>query len=65
MGKKQKVKPESLKTQKRRVMLSWKCAVCDSKKSRFIKKQEASRLLSNLGLRTGLSKIALLGTILL
>ena len=33
-------------------MLSSKCAVCDSKKSRFIKEQEASGLLSSFGIRT-------------
>ena len=36
----------------------------DSKKSRFMKNQEANRLLSNLGLKTPLSKIPLLGNIL-
>ena len=44
-------------------MLS-KCAVCGSKKSRFIKNQEAKGLLSNLGLRTPLSKVPLSGDIL-
>ena len=39
------------------------CAVCDNKKSRFTKEQEASRLLSNLGLKTPLTKIPLLGGI--
>ena len=32
-------------------------AVCDSKKSKFIKKQEASLLLSSLGIKKPLSKI--------
>ena len=41
-----------------------KCATCGSKKSRFIKKQEAKGLLSNLGLGTPLSKVPLLGDIL-
>ena len=41
-----------------------KCAICGSKKSRFIKKQEASGILSNLGLKTSLNKILLLGGIL-
>ena len=41
-------------------MLFQKCAVCDSKKLRFIKKQEASGLLSNSGLKPPLSKIVLL-----
>ena len=33
------------------------------KRSRFIKEQEASRLLSNLGIKTPLSKISLSGNI--
>ena len=40
------------------------CAICGSKKSKFIKEQEANGLLSNLGLRTSLSKIPVLGDIL-
>ena len=40
-------------------MLLSKCAVCDSKTSRFVKEQEASRLLSSLGIRTPLSQIPL------
>ena len=38
------------------VILS-KCAICGGKKSRFIKNQEAKRLLNNLGLKTPLSKV--------
>ena len=38
--------------------------VCDRKKSRFIKEQEASGFLSNLGFKTPVSKIQLLGVIL-
>ena len=37
-------------------MLLSKCAVCESKKSKFIKEQEASGLLSTLGIKTPLSK---------
>ena len=33
-------------------MILSKCAICGSKKSRFIKKQEASGILSSLGLKT-------------
>ena len=44
-------------------MLS-KCAICDSKNSKFIKKQEAKGLLSNLGIRTPLNKVPILGDIL-
>ena len=44
------------------MMLS-KCAICSNKKSRFIKEQEARGLLSNLGIRTPLSKIPLLNVL--
>ena len=47
-----------------KTMILSKCATCSSKKSRFIKKQEAKGLLCNLGLRTPLSKMPLLGDIL-
>ena len=40
------------------------CAICGSKKSKFVKEQEAKGLLSNLGLRTLLNKIPVLGYIL-
>ena len=42
-----------------------KCAKCRIKKSRFVKEQEAEVLLSNLGIKTPLNKIQLLGDILL
>ena len=45
-------------------MILSKCAICGSKKSRFIKNQEAQGLLSNLGFRTPLSKVSTLGDIL-
>ena len=34
-----------------------KCAISGSKKSRFIKNQKAKGVLSNLGIRTTLSKV--------
>ena len=37
-----------------------KCIECGIKKSRFVKEQEARSLLSNLGIKTPLSKISLL-----
>ena len=46
-------------------MVFSKCAICDSKKSRFVKNQEGKGLLSNLGIRTPLSKVPILGDILL
>ena len=42
-----------------------KYAICGSKKSRFIREQEASRLFSSLGFKAPLNKIPLLGDILL
>ena len=56
--------PKFAKTKNGRIMLLSKCAVCDSKKSKFIKQQEASGLLSSLGIRTPLSKIPLVGPLL-
>ena len=53
-----------LETKNSRLMLASKCAICDSKKSRFIKKQETKGLLSNLGLKTPLSKVPILGDVL-
>ena len=52
------------KTFKERIMLLSKCAICNSKKSRFIKKQEARGLLSKLEIKSHLSKSSLLGDIL-
>ena len=53
-----------IKAKNNRLMMSSKCVVCGNKKSRFMKEQEAKGLLSNLGIKTPLSKISLLGEIL-
>ena len=45
-------------------MILLKCAICGSKKSKFINKQEASGLLGKLGIKTPLSKIPILGDVL-
>ena len=45
-------------------MVLSKWAICGSKKSRFIKNLEAKGLLSNLGIKTPLSKLPILGDIL-
>ena len=57
--------PKIAKTKNGRIMLSSKCAVCDSNKSKFMEEQEASGLLSSLKIKTPLNKIALLGRPLL
>ena len=58
------INPRVLTTSNGKTMLISKCAKCDRKKSRLIKNQEAKELLSNLGIRTPLSKVSLLGHIL-
>ena len=55
------INPKVSNTSNGKTMISSKCAICGSKKSRFFKNQEAERLLSNLGLRTPLSKVPILG----
>ena len=45
-------------------MVLSKCAICDSEKSNFFKEQEASGLLSSLGIKAPLNKIPLLGPLL-
>ena len=52
------------KTKNGKIMLLFKCVMCTSKISKFIKEQKASGLLSQLGIRTPSSKIPLLGNIL-
>ena len=46
-----------------RTMILSKCAICGSKKSIFIKNQKAKGLLSNLAIKTTLSKVPILGDI--
>ena len=58
------INPKVSKTTNGKTMILSKCALCGSKKSTFIKDQQAKGLLSNLGIRTPLNKIPLLGDIL-
>ena len=48
------------KTKNGRLVMQSKCADCGIEKSRFVKKQEAKGVLSNLGIKTPLIKIPLL-----
>ena len=59
------INPIVSKTSIDRTMILSKCAICRSKKSRFTKSQEAKGLLSNLGIKTPLSKVPILGDNLL
>ena len=54
------IDPKLVRTKNSRLVLQSKCSVCGIKKSRFVKEQEAKILLSNLRIRTPLSKIPLL-----
>ena len=58
------INPRVSKTSNGRTMVLSKCEICGSNKSRFIKKQETKGLLSNLGVKTPLSKISILSDIL-
>ena len=53
------IDPKMVKTKNNRLLMQSKCSVCGTKKSRFVKKQDAKGLLSNLGIKTPLSKIPL------
>ena len=48
------------RTKNNRLIMQSKCPICGIKKSSFVKEQEAKGLLSNLGIKTPLSKIPLL-----
>ena len=58
------INPRVSKTSNSKTMILSKCEICGSKRSRFIKNQEAKGLVSNLGVRTPLSKVPILGDIL-
>ena len=58
------INPRFSKTSNGRTMELSKCAIRGSKISKFIKNQEPKGLLSNLGVRTPLSKLPVLSDIL-
>ena len=51
------INPKVSKTTDGKMMILSKCAICGSKKPKFIKEQQAKGLLSNLDIRTLLNKI--------
>ena len=57
------IDPKMFRTKNNRLIMQSKCSVCKNKKSRFVKQQEAKGLLSNLGIKTPLSKIPLLNVL--
>ena len=58
------INPRVSKTSNNKTILLSKCAVYGSKKSIFVKKQEASNMLRSLDLKKPLIKISLFGGIL-
>ena len=52
-----------VRTKNNRLVMQSNCSVCGIKKSRFVKEQEGKDLLSNLGIKTALSKISLLNVL--
>ena len=57
------IDPKMVKTENNRLLIQSKCSVCKTKKSRFAKEQDTKGLLSNLGIKTPLSKIPLLNVL--
>ena len=55
--------PKIFKAKNNRLIMQSKCSVCKNEKSRFVKEQDAKGLLSNLGIKTPLSKIPLLNVL--
>ena len=52
--------PKIVRNRQNRLMIQSNCETCSSKKFRFIKEQQAMGSLSNLGIKTPLSKVPLL-----
>ena len=57
------IDPEMVRTNNNRLIMQSKCPVSGIKKSRFVEEQKATDLLSNLGIKTSLSKIPLLNVL--
>ena len=58
------INPQVSSTSNGKMMILSKCAIFGSRKSKFIKKQDAKGLLSKLGIKTPLSNVPVLGDIL-
>ena len=55
------INPQVSSTTNGKLMILSKCAICNGKKSKFINKQEAKGLLSNLRIKAPSNKIPILG----
>ena len=54
------INPKIVRNRQNRSMIQSNCPICGSKKSRFIKEKQAMGILSNLGIKTPLTKVPLL-----
>ena len=58
------IDPKIFRTKNNKLIMQSQCTDCRNKKSRFVKKQDAKGLVSNLGIRTTFSKIPFLNVLL-
>ena len=58
------INPQASSTSNGKIIITSRCAICNTKKCRFTKKQESKGLLSKLSIKTPLIKIPILGDIL-
>ena len=58
------IDPKISSTSNGKAMILSNCAICGSKKSGFVKHEEAKGVLSKLGIKTLLNKVPILGDIL-
>ena len=57
------IDPDMFRIKNNKLIMETKCSNCENKKLRFVKEQEAKSFLSNLGIKTPLSKILLLNVL--
>ena len=57
------IDPKMFQTKNNRLLMRSECSVCGTKKSIFVKEQDAKGLLNNLGIKTPFSKIPLLNVL--
>ena len=57
------IDPEMFRIKNNKLIMETKCSNCGNKKLRFVKEQEAKSLLSNLGIKTPLSKVIFLNVL--
>ena len=57
------IDPDMFRIKNNKLIMETKCSNCENKKLRFVKEQEAKSFLSNLGIKTPLSKVILLNVL--